>query len=52
MFIVYRYRREQVPEEIFDILISFTDFLVFKQMFLEFKTVSKNSDTRLFLELL
>lgn len=37
---IYRDRKDQVPEEILDILTSFTDFLTFKQMILDFKAVS------------
>ena len=30
-------RRSEVPEEILDMLFTFTDFLLFKQMFLDYK---------------
>ena len=35
-----RSREGEVGEEIFDLLQSFTDFLMFKQMFLDYKAVS------------
>ncbi|XP_003385703.1 PREDICTED: ADP-ribosylation factor-like protein 2-binding protein [Amphimedon queenslandica] len=30
-------KKSEIPEEIFEILLSFTDFLTFKQMFLDYK---------------
>jgi len=32
--------KDEIGEEIFDMLLSFSDFLAFKQMFLDYKAVS------------
>ena len=37
---IFRSRQGQIGEEIFDMLTSFTDFLAFKQMMLDYKFVS------------
>lgn len=37
---VYRNRHDQIGGDILDMLLSFTDFVAFKQMFLEYKSVS------------
>ena len=37
---IYRSRKGEVGEEIFDMLLSFTDFLTFKQAMLDYKAVS------------
>ena len=39
-FLLCRSRRDEAPEEILDMLFTFTDFLLFKQMFLDYKAVS------------
>ena len=36
-----RFRKGEVSDEIFDMLLSFTDFLTFKQAMLDYKAVSK-----------
>lgn len=36
-----RSRKGEVSDEIFDMLLSFTDFLTFKQAMLDYKAVSK-----------
>ena len=38
--ILCRSRKGEVSEEIFDMLLSFTDFLTFKQAMLDYKAVS------------
>ena len=35
--------KDEIGEEIFDMLLSFSDFLTFKQMFLDYKAVSGQS---------
>ena len=37
----FRSRKEEVGEEILDMLLSFTDFLAFKQTVLDYKAVSQ-----------
>ena len=39
-FCVYRSRKDEIDLEIFDMLVSFTDFLTFKEMFVSYKKVS------------
>lgn len=39
----YRSHKDEIGEEIFDMLLSFSDFLTFKQMFLDYKAVSGQS---------
>ena len=39
-----RQHKEEVPEDIFDMLLSFTDFLTFKEMFLDYRAVSGHLD--------
>ena len=43
MLVVFlcRSRKGEVSDEIFDMLLSFTDFLTFKQAMLDYKAVSK-----------
>jgi hypothetical protein len=36
----FRSRKDQIGGDIFDMLLSFSDFLTFKQMFLDYKAVS------------
>lgn len=36
-----RQHKEEVPDDIFEMLLTFTDFMAFKQMFLEYKSVSE-----------
>ena len=40
LLLLHRSRKDEIGEEIFDMLLSFTDFLAFKQMFLDYKAVS------------
>lgn len=35
-----RQHKEEVPGDIFDMLLTFTDFMAFKEMFLEYRAVS------------
>lgn len=35
-----RQHKDEVPEDIFDMLQTFTDFMAFKEMFLEYRAVS------------
>lgn len=37
----FRSRKDEIDLEIFDMLISFTDFLSFKEMFISYRKVSK-----------
>ena len=37
-----RSRKSEIPEEIFEIFLSFTNFFTFKQMFLDYKAVKGN----------
>lgn len=37
---IYRTRQDQIGGDILDMLLSFTDFMAFKEMFLEYKAVS------------
>lgn len=39
-FSVFRNRHDQIGGDILDMLLSFTDFMAFKEMFLEYKSVS------------
>ena len=39
-FSVFRNRQDQIGGDILDMLLSFTDFMAFKEMFLEYKSVS------------
>ena len=39
----HRSHKDEIGEEIFDMLLSFSDFLTFKQMFLDYKAVSAQS---------
>ena len=39
-FSVFRNRHDQIGGDILDMLLSFTDFMTFKEMFLEYKSVS------------
>lgn len=45
MFFFYRQHKEEVPADIFDMLLSFTDFMAFKEMFLEYRAVRKQDDS-------
>jgi len=40
LLLLHRSRKDEIGEEIFDMLLSFSDFLAFKQMFLDYKAVS------------
>ena len=40
VFSVFRNRHDQIGGDILDMLLSFTDFMAFKEMFLEYKSVS------------
>lgn len=37
---ICRQHKEEVPGDIFDMLLTFTDFVAFKEMFLEYRAVS------------
>lgn len=37
---IYRKNKDEVPGDIFDMLLTFTDFLAFKEMFLDYRRVS------------
>ena len=37
---IFRHRQDQIGGDILEMLLSFTDFLAFKQMFLDYKAVS------------
>lgn len=37
---IRRHHKEEVPGDIFDLLLTFTDFIAFKEMFLEYRAVS------------
>ena len=39
-FVIHRRRHDQIGGDILEMLLSFTDFLAFKQMFLDYKAVS------------
>ena len=39
-FAIHRRRHDQIGGDILEMLLSFTDFLAFKQMFLDYKAVS------------
>ncbi|XP_008410919.1 ADP-ribosylation factor-like protein 2-binding protein isoform X3 [Poecilia reticulata] len=38
--------KEEVPDDIFDMLLTFTDFMAFKEMFVEYRAVSAAAPTR------
>lgn len=37
---IYRKNKDEVPGDIFDMLLTFTDFIAFKEMFLDYRRVS------------
>lgn len=37
---ICRQHKEEVPDDIFDMLLTFTDFMAFKEMFLAYRAVS------------
>ncbi len=46
---ISRQQKEEVPGDIFDMLLTFTDFIAFKEMFLEYRNVSEKTSLNLFL---
>lgn len=43
LYYVCRQHKEEVAGDIFDMLLTFTDFLAFKEMFLAYRTVSSSA---------
>ncbi len=46
---ISRQQKEEVPGDIFDMLLTFTDFIAFKEMFLEYRNVSGKTSLNFFL---